>query len=624
MGILDDRYTGPEDIKKLSLEELKELSREIRTFLVESVSKTGGHLAPNLGVVELTISLFNVFDLEKDKIIYDVGHQSYVHKILTGRKNEFKSLRQFGGLSGFPKREESKYDVFDTGHSSTSISAALGIARARDLMKEDFQVVAVIGDGALTGGMALEALNDVGDNKTDLIVVLNDNQMSISPNVGGISTYLNQLRAFPNYVRAKKEVQDIVEKMPLGKSINRSMDKVKEGIKSMLLPDMLFENMGLTYLGPVDGHNIREVSKLLKIAKDIKGPKVVHVLTKKGKGYQSSELRPDKFHGTPPFNKENGKTKDSATLNYSKMFGNTLVEMAKNNKQIVAVVAAMPDGTGLGTFKELYPQRLFDVGIAEQHAVTLSAGLAVGGMKPYVALYSTFLQRAYDQVIHDICLQKLPVTICIDRAGLVGDDGETHQGILDLSFLTPVPNLTIMAPKSMEELRQMLYFSETFDGPLAIRYPRGGDEKGVVLTPLKSFQPGKFEVLKEGVDGYIYATGKMVARAMVLADKMEEKGVRYGVVNGVFIKPVDHELIRSHLDKGYKIITLEDNMLHGGFGSMILESAMGHFMAGNVLSFGFKDQFVVQGSVEKLYEVQGLGYEELVERIVAFTGEKNE
>lgn len=624
MGILDDRYTGPEDIKKLSLEELKELSREIRTFLVESVSKTGGHLAPNLGVVELTISLFNVFDLEKDKIIYDVGHQSYVHKILTGRKNEFKSLRQFGGLSGFPKREESKYDVFDTGHSSTSISAALGIARARDLMKEDFQVVAVIGDGALTGGMALEALNDVGDNKTDLIVVLNDNQMSISPNVGGISTYLNQLRAFPNYVRAKKEVQDIVEKMPLGKSINRSMDKVKEGIKSMLLPDMLFENMGLTYLGPVDGHNIREVSKLLKIAKDIKGPKVVHVLTKKGKGYQSSELRPDKFHGTPPFNKENGKTKDSATLNYSKMFGNTLVEMAKNNKQIVAVVAAMPDGTGLGTFKELYPQRLFDVGIAEQHAVTLSAGLAVGGMKPYVALYSTFLQRAYDQVIHDICLQKLPVTICIDRAGLVGDDGETHQGILDLSFLTPVPNLTIMAPKSMEELRQMLYYSETFDGPLAIRYPRGGDEKGVVLTPLKSFQPGKFEVLKEGVDGYIYATGKMVTRAMVLADKMEVKGVRYGVVNGVFIKPVDHELIRSHLDKGYKIITLEDNMLHGGFGSMILESAMGHFMAGNVLSFGFKDQFVVQGSVEKLYEVQGLGYEELVERIVAFTGEKNE
>lgn len=624
MGILDDRYTGPEDIKNLSLEELRDLSHEIRTFLVESVSKTGGHLAPNLGVVELTISLFNVFDLEKDKIIYDVGHQSYVHKILTGRKGEFHSLRQFGGLSGFPKREESRYDVFDTGHSSTSISAALGIARARDLMQEDFQVVAVIGDGALTGGMALEALNDVGDKKTDLIVVLNDNQMSISPNVGGISTYLSQLRAFPNYERAKKEVQVIVDKMPLGKSINRSMDKVKEGIKSMLLPDMLFENMGLTYLGPVDGHNIREVSKLLKIAKEMKGPKLVHVLTKKGKGYHSSEQRPDKFHGTPPFNKENGKAKDSATFNYSKMFGNTLVEMAMNNHKIVAVVAAMPDGTGLGGFRDLYPDRLFDVGIAEQHAVTLSAGLAVGGMKPYVALYSTFLQRAYDQVIHDVCLQKLPVTFCIDRAGLVGDDGETHQGILDLSFLTPVPNLTIMAPKSMEELRQILYFSETFKGPLAIRYPRGGDEKGIDLPPLKNFEPGKFEVLKEGRDGFIYATGKMVARAMILSEKLEKEGVQYGVVNGVFIKPVDHELIRCHLDKGYKIITLEDNMVHGGFGSMILESAMGHFMAGNVLVFGFRDQFVVQGSVEKLYEIHGLGYEELSNRILAFTGEKNE
>lgn len=624
MGILEDRYTAPEDIKNFSLEELRVLSHEIRTFLVESVSKTGGHLAPNLGVVELTISLFNVFDLEKDKIIYDVGHQSYVHKILTGRKNQFSSLRQFGGLSGFPKREESKYDVFDTGHSSTSISAALGIARARDLLNEDFQVVAVIGDGALTGGMALEALNDVGDKKTDLIVVLNDNQMSISPNVGGISTYLGQLRAFPNYERAKKEVQDIVEKMPLGKSINRSMDRVKEGIKSMLLPDMLFENMGLTYLGPVDGHNIREVSKVLKIAKDIKGPKLVHVITKKGKGYQSSEQRPDKFHGTPPFNKENGKAKDAAALNYSKMFGNSLVEMAKSNNKIVAVVAAMPDGTGLGGFKELYPDRLFDVGIAEQHAVTLSAGLAVGGLKPYVALYSTFLQRAYDQVIHDVCLQKLPVTICIDRAGLVGDDGETHQGILDLSFLTPIPNLTIMAPKSMEELRQILYYSETFDGPLAIRYPRGGDEKDVQLQPLKRFEPGKFEVLKEGVDGYLYATGKMVARAVLISRMLEERGIHYGVVNGVFIKPVDRDLIKKHLDKGYKIVTLEDNMIHGGFGTMILESAMGHLKAGNVMTFGFKDQFVVQGSVEKLYEVQGLGYEELIERITAFTGENHE
>ncbi len=493
MGILDEGYHKPEDIKKFTLEELYALSDEIRSFLVESVSKTGGHLAPNLGVVELTVSMFNVFDLEKDKIIYDVGHQSYVHKILTGRKEGFETLRQFGGLSGFPKREESRYDIFDTGHSSTSISAALGIARARDLKGEDHQVVAVIGDGALTGGMALEALNDVGDKKTDLIVILNDNQMSISRNVGGISTYLSQLRGDKNYEKAKKEVQDLVDKMPLGRSINKSMDRVKEGIKSMLLPDMLFENMGLTYLGPVDGHNIKEVSKILKVAKEMKGPKLVHVITKKGKGYKNSEQRPDKFHGTPPFNTENGKTISPGGLNYSKVFGNTLTEMAKENRDIVAVVAAMPDGTGLTTFKELYGRRLFDVGIAEQHAVTLAAGLAVGGLKPYVALYSTFLQRAFDQVIHDVCIQNLDVTFCIDRAGLVGDDGETHQGILDLSFLTPIPNLTIMAPKSLEELRYMLYFSEKFKSPLAIRYPRGGGDPSYQPPPLKEFVKGRFE-----------------------------------------------------------------------------------------------------------------------------------
>lgn len=622
MGMLDERLQKPGDIKKMTIEELKDLSHEIRTFLVESVSKTGGHLAPNLGVVELTISLFNVFDLEKDKIIYDVGHQCYVHKILTGRKAGFDRLRQYGGLSGFPKRDESPYDVFDTGHSSTSISAALGMARARDLKNETYEVIAVIGDGALTGGMALEALNDVGDQKTDLIVVLNDNEMSISKNVGGISTYLSQLRAFPNYERAKKEVQDLVDRIPLGKSINRSMDKVKEGIKSMLLPDMLFENMGLTYLGPVDGHNIKEISKILTIAKEIKGPKLVHVLTKKGKGYQSSEERPDKFHGTPPFDMASGQPDGKSMLNYAKVFGATMVEMARSNDNIVAVVAAMPDGTGLSTFKDLYPKRLFDVGIAEQHAVTLAAGLAVGGMKPYVALYSTFLQRAYDQLIHDVCIQNLPVTFCIDRAGLVGDDGETHQGILDLSFLTPVPNMTIMAPKSLEELRYMLYYSETFEGPLAIRYPRGGDDIKGSLPPLKTFTPGKFQVLKEGDDGYLYATGKMVSRAMTLSERLLKKGLRYGVVNGVFVKPVDKDLVTTHLSEGKKIITLEDNMLHGGFGSMIMAAAMGHTHAGAIKCFGFQDTFVPQGSVEKLYEVHGLGYETLEKEIMAFTGEK--
>ncbi|MBR0574952.1 1-deoxy-D-xylulose-5-phosphate synthase [Proteiniclasticum sp. BAD-10] len=624
MGILKDGFKAPEDIKALSLEELYMLSEEIRSFLVESVSKTGGHLAPNLGVVELTVSLFNVFDLEKDKIIYDVGHQSYVHKILTGRKDAFGTLRQFEGLSGFPKREESRYDIFDTGHSSTSISAALGIARARDLKEEDFQVIAVIGDGALTGGMAMEALNDVGDKKTDLIIVLNDNQMSISRNVGGISTYLSQFRGDPGYERAKKEVQELLDRMPLGKSINKSVDKVKDGIKSMLLPGMLFENMGLTYLGPVDGHNIKEMSKVLKVARDMKGPKLVHVITKKGKGYVRSEQHPEMFHGVPPFNTDNGKAKAQGKTTYSKVFGTTLMEMAKNNRDIVAVVAAMPDGTGLTGFKELYPKRLFDVGIAEQHAVTLAAGLAVGGMKPYVALYSTFLQRAFDQVVHDLCIQKLPVTLCIDRAGLVGDDGETHQGILDLSFLTPIPNLTVMAPKSLDELKYMLYYSETFPGPLAIRYPRGGDPEDFDLPPLKTFTPGKFEVLAEGKDGYLYATGKMVQKGLKIIQRLQAEGLSFGLVNGCFIKPVDEALILQHLEAGKCIVTLEDNLLHGGFGSMVLEAAAGHKKAGRILPLGFRDTFVVQGSVEKLYEKYGLGLETITARIRKFAGEKNE
>lgn len=624
MGILEERYKKPSDIKGFTLEELYGLSHEIRNFLLESVSKTGGHLAPNLGVVELTVSLFNVFDLEKDKIIYDVGHQSYVHKILTGRKDRFPTMRQYDGLSGFPKRDESPYDVFDTGHSSTSISAGLGLARARDLKGENFQIISLIGDGALTGGMALEALNDVGDNKTDLIVVLNDNQMSISKNVGGISLYLSQLRGVPGYERAKREVQDLVEKMPLGKSINKSMDRFKEGLKSMLLPDMLFENMGLTYLGPVDGHNIKEMSKVFKVAKDIKGPKLVHVITKKGKGYQNSELKPEKFHGTPPFHPENGKVIGKSTLTYAKVFGETLVEMAQKNKDIVAVVAAMPDGTGLTRFKELYKNRLFDVGIAEQHAMTLAAGLAVGGMKPYIALYSTFLQRAYDQLIHDVCIQNLDVTICIDRAGLVGDDGETHQGILDLSFLTAVPNLTIMAPKSLDELRQIIYFSEDFKGPLAIRYPRGGDPEDFTEKALTQFTPGVFEVLREGKTGYLYATGKMVAKAMTLRDRLKEDGLDFGVVNGVFIKPVDENLIKKHLSQGKYIVTMEDNILHGGFGSMVLETGSKTNHSGHILRLGFDDTFVVQGPVERLYTAYGLGMDDMIKKVVRFIGEKHE
>ena len=630
MSILRDVYKKPGDIKKMSLSELSILSKEIRDFLIENVSKTGGHLAPNLGVVELTISIFNVFDIEKDKIIYDVGHQSYIHKMLTGRLDGFKSLRQFEGLSGFPKCMESPYDAFDTGHSSTSISAGLGMARARDLKGEKKEIVSLIGDGALTGGMALEALNDLGASKTNLTVILNDNEMSISKNVGGIALYLSRFRGDPTYVKTKNDIKDLVEMMPLGKSINKSMDRFSEGIKSMLVPGMLFENMGLKYLGPVDGHNIKEISKILETAKNFNGPVVVHIVTKKGKGYTESEKRPDKFHGISPFNSENGETFGKNKITYSKVFGDTLLKMAKKNKDIVAVTAAMPGSTGLDPFIKTYPKRVFDVGIAEQHAVTLAAGLASGGMKPYVAIYSTFYQRAYDQVIHDICIDKKSVVLCIDRAGLVGDDGETHQGILDLSFLTPVPNLTIMSPKSTKELEHIILFSETFKGPLAIRYPRGGDYEGIDykdldfkdgkinFEPLKTFEIGKFEVLKDGKDVNIYATGKMVQRAIMVSKKLEEKGIDAGVVNGVFIKPVDSSLINKDLSLGKKIVTLEDNMVQGGFGSMVLSSVKKG--KDNILSLGFNDTFVKQGDVETLYKSQGLGIDDIVKRVESFIG----
>lgn len=630
MSILRDVYKKPGDIKKMSLKELSILSKEIRAFLIKHVSKTGGHLAPNLGVVELTLSIFNVFDLEKDKIIYDVGHQSYIHKMLTGRIDKFDSLRQYEGLSGFPKAAESLYDAFDTGHSSTSISAGLGMARARDLKGEKKEIVSIIGDGALTGGMALEALNDLGASKTNLTVVLNDNEMSISKNVGGIALYLSRFRGDPTYVKTKSDIKDLVGMMPLGKSINRSMDRFSEGIKSMLVPGMLFENMGLKYLGPVDGHNIKETSKILETAKNYNGPVIVHIVTKKGKGYIESEKRPDKFHGISPFNLKNGETLGKSKTSYSKVFGDTLLSMAKKNKDIVAITAAMPGSTGLDPFIAMYPKRVFDVGIAEQHGVTLAAGLASGGMKPYVAIYSTFFQRAYDQIIHDVCIDKKSVVLCIDRAGLVGDDGETHQGILDLSFLTPVPNLTIMSPKSTKELEYIIRFSENFKGPLAIRYPRGGDypektykdlefKKGkVTFSPLETFEIGKFEKLKDGEDVNIYATGKMVQRALIVAKNLEDKGVDAGVVNGVFVKPVDTDLINKDLSLGKKIVTLEDNMVQGGFGSMVLSGAKKN--KDNILSLGFNDTFVKQGDVETLYKSQGLGIDDIVETIKSFVG----
>lgn len=545
-----DKYQDFDSIKSMSINELNQFSYEIREFLIDNVSKTGGHLASNLGVVELTLSIFNVFDLNKDKVIWDVGHQAYVHKILTGRKDKFNTLRQYGGLSGFPKICESPYDVFETGHSSTSISAALGMARARDIKGENNKVIAVIGDGALTGGMALEALNDLGFNKTDLIIILNDNQMSIAENVGGMSSYLSKVRLDPTYNKLKKEVNNTLNKIPnVGKGMARSLERVKNGIKQMIVPGMLFENLGIKYLGPIDGHDIKELSKVMKMAKNINGPVLIHTITKKGKGYAYAEKKPDKFHGIGPFDCDSGEVNSKTCLTYSKVFGEELTKIAKEDKKVVAITAAMKDGTGLRKFGETFPKRFFDVGIAEQHAVTLAAGIATEGLKPVFAVYSTFLQRAYDQILHDICIQNLPVVLGIDRAGIVGSDGETHQGIFDLSYLSSLPNMTIIAPKCLEEMGIMLRWALNQNSPVAIRYPRGGDIKSLEMTPIKNMKKGKWEVICEEGDIAIIATGKMVQHAIIAREKLKEYGIKSTIVNANFIKPIDKELIKNFVKK---------------------------------------------------------------------------
>ncbi|MCJ7690397.1 MAG: 1-deoxy-D-xylulose-5-phosphate synthase, partial [Clostridiaceae bacterium] len=558
--IIDD-FKDANAVKDMSIEELKIFATEIRNFLIEKVSKTGGHLASNLGVVELTLSLYNVFDLDKDKIIWDVGHQSYVHKILTGRKDKFDTFRNFGGVSGFPKRDESKYDVFGAGHSSTSISAGVGMARARDLKGEDYDVISVIGDGALTGGMAFEALNDVGFKKTKMIIVLNDNQMAISKNVGGLSKYLNSIRIDPTYNRIKKEINQTLIKIPsLGKGMVNSIQKLKDGIKQAIVPGMLFEHMGIKYLGPIDGHNIKEVSRVLKLARVTDGPVIIHVITKKGKGYKYAEKEPHKFHGPGPFDPLTGELRGGSKESYSKAFGEQMVKLATDNKNIVAITAAMPEGTGLEAFSKQFSKRFFDVGIAEQHAVTMAAGMATQGIKPIFAVYSTFLQRAYDQIVHDVCLQNLPVIFAIDRAGIVGQDGETHQGVFDLSFLSHIPNMTIMAPKCINELKSMLTFAVKQEYPIAIRYPRGGDNSNVKMSCIENFERGKWETLFEGGKIAFIATGKMVQNAILVREKLNKLGVEATVINACFIKPIDKKIITELVDKKYSIVTIEDNL----------------------------------------------------------------
>ncbi|QBD87447.1 1-deoxy-D-xylulose-5-phosphate synthase [Clostridium tetani] len=610
-----DRYKDVYDIKNMSLDELNLLSRELRNFIIESVSQNGGHLASNLGVVELTLSLYNVFDFSYDKLIWDVGHQCYVHKILTGRRSGFQNLRKINGLSGFPKRCESKFDHFETGHSSTSISSALGMARARDLKGENYNVVAVIGDGALTGGMALEALNDVGDNKTKLTIILNDNQMSIGKNVGGLSTYLSSLRIDPNYNKFKRDVEGIIKKIPnIGKGVAKNLERVKDGVKQVLVPGMLFENMGIKYFGPIDGHNIKQLSKVMDKAKNMKEPVIIHVVTTKGKGYKFAEQNPDKFHGIGSFDYMTGCSKKSKGVTYSKAFGKAMIDIASKDKRVVAITAAMKDGTGLNEFSNKFKNRTFDVGIAEQHAVTMAAGMATAGLRPVFSVYSTFLQRAYDQVLHDVCIQNLPVVFAIDRAGLVGEDGETHQGVFDMSYLSHMPNMTIMAPKCVEELEFMLNWALSQESPIAIRYPKG--ESRLNLKPIKNFQKGKWEVLEDKGKISIIATGRMVEKAFNVKETLKERNIDIGLINATFVKPIDKEMLNKLIDEEKTIITLEDNVILGGFGNSVLNYVRDTNSNIKVVNLGFKDEFIPHGKVDDLFKMYGLDEEAILKEVM--------
>ena len=611
-----EQINSPYDLKKIDKKDFPLLCEEIRQFLIEKVSKTGGHLASNLGIVELTVALHYVFNSPVDKIIWDVGHQCYVHKMLTGRKDQFDTLRKFNGLSGYTKRTESVHDIFGAGHSSTSISAALGIAKARDLKGEKYSVVAVIGDGALTGGMAFEALNNAGRSKTDLIVVLNHNEMSISENVGSLSLYLSKLRTDPTYNKLKQEVDNLLNIVPpIGKSLHKYIVRIKDSVKQLVVPGMFFEEMGFTYLGPIDGHDVGSLIEILERAKKIKGPILVHVITKKGKGYKFAEKFPDKFHSAAPFDIQTGKFVNEGQATYSDVFGKTLTEMALQDDKIVAITAAMPEGTGLIHFAKLIPERFFDVGIAEQHATTFAAGMAVQGYKPYFAVYSTFLQRAYDQLIHDVCIQKLPVVFAIDRAGIVGEDGETHQGVFDLSYLRPIPNIAIMSPKDANELVEMVKLSRNLEFPVAIRYPRGKAGE-FDITRECSIEFGKAELVTEGKEIAIFALGRMVGKVLEAKEILKVSDLQPFIVNLRFVKPLDEELILDISNKVKFIVTVEDNVIAGGVGSAILELLNSNGIYKPVLCLGFPDKFIEHGDVENLFKKYNLDAESIANTIL--------
>ena len=592
-----EKIKSSEDVKKLSKQEKTELAEEIRKYILEVVSENGGHLASNLGVVELTIALHSVFDMSKDKIIWDVGHQSYVHKILTGRKEQLKTLRKLDGIAGFPKTNECEADCFNTGHSSTSISAALGMARARDIKKENNSVIAVIGDGALTGGMAFEGLNDAGCNKTKLTVILNDNEMSISKNTGGLSMMLSKIRTRKSYTKPNISAKKVILKIPVvGKPVVRIVQKFKGSIKQLVIPKMFLEDIGFRYLGPVDGHNEAELERMLNITKQLDGPILLHVITKKGKGYKIAEENPDKFHATGPFEIDTGKSKKEKSKDYSKVLGDKLVELAQNDDKIVAITAAMKDGTGLTEFANKFPDRFFDVGIAEQHALCMAAGMAKEGMKPVVPIYSSFYQRGYDQVIHDIAIQKLPVVMCVDRAGIVGADGETHQGLLDMAFFRIVPNLTIMAPKDFVEFENMIEFAIKLGKPVVIRYPRGGEDK-YKFNKEEKIELGKAETLTYGKNATIIAIGKTVSKAVKIAEKLE----KVEVINARFLKPLDVEKIKESIAKTKNVIVIEDGTSVGGLTTAIKELIVDENLKNiKFKSFAYPDKFIEHGSVEEL------------------------
>lgn len=620
-----ERIQKENDIKELDFEELSELSEEIRRFLIEKTSKSGGHLASNLGVVELTIALHRMFELPKDKIIWDVGHQSYTHKILTGRKDGFDTLRQYGGMSGFPKRKESACDAFNTGHSSTSISAGLGYVKARDIKGEDYSVISVIGDGSLTGGMAYEALNNAAQLETNFIVILNDNHMSISENVGGMSRYLARLRTADIYTGLKKGVTKTLEKIPvLGERMISHIRKTKSSIKQLVVPGMFFEDMGITYLGPISGHNIRAIYKALGEAKKIDGPVLLHVMTEKGKGYGPAELAPDKFHGIAPFDIESGevlakKQKDT----YTDVFGKVMCDEAKKNKNLVAVTAAMADGTGLSRFRDLYPKRFFDVGIAEGHAVTFAAGLAAGGLRPVFAIYSSFLQRGYDQIVHDVCMQRLPVVFAVDRAGLVGSDGETHQGIFDLSYLSGVPNMTVMSPKHKWELADMLRFAIRHDGPVALRYPRGSAYDGYqeFRAPVEL---GKSEMIYEEKDIALFSVGHMFEEAVKVYDSLKALGYHVSLVNARFVKPLDEDLIGELCEKHRLIAVIEENVANGACAQGVLRCVSEKNLPVKVLMLSLPDTYVEHGDISTLRKETGIDAGTLTKKITEAYGELKE